>query len=181
VQNGNYQLYHNTPVTMTNTLNLIDSIAVGTASNQRIGNRIFLKSLRANIVFNNKGDRPNVSYRVAVTAAPTNTNTDSFAELFASGGFTGIHVPQTSLLLHDATFPLNQGSGMETSANLKERSFNHTFVIPLNHPATYSPVDGKCTTTLTTWFIAYDAYGTLIVDNIASVAQVTWALDYTDS
>jgi len=181
-QSGNYQMYHNVAVTMTNTLNLFDSIVQGTNYGQRIGNRIHLHRLRARIVFNNKFDRPNVSYRVAVTAAPTNINTDSFAELFGSyGAFTGIHSTQNSQLLHDAVFPFSQGSTQEVIATSKERSHNHTLDLSINRPVVYSLSDGKATTTLTVWFISYDSYGTLSTDNISSVAQVTWELDYTDS
>jgi len=180
-QNGNYQLYHNVPVAALNSTNLLDSIALGTGVSQRIGARIFAKRLRGRIVFNNKPDRPNVSYRCAVTAAPAAPNSDFFSELFVHSGITGIHLPTNSLLLHDAVFPLNQGSGMENNMTPnKERSFNHTFEIMLNHPVVYNTADGKCTTQLTVWFVAYDAFGTLITDNIASVAQVTMAIDYTD-
>lgn len=134
------------------------------------------------MVFNNKSDRPNVSYRVAVTAAPTNTNTDNFSELFSGGGITGVHAPQNSILLYDCVFPLNQGSGMDNNITPnKERSFNHTFDLPINHSVQYNLNDNKASTCISCWFVAYDAYGTLTTDNIASVPQVTWAFDYTDS
>ncbi len=181
-QSGNYQLYHNTPAPMANITNLFDSIIPGSGYTTRVGARIFAKRLRARIVFNNKTDRPNVSYRVAVTAAPSNTNTDSFAELFFGGGVTGTHIPAHSLLLYDTVFPLNQGSGMDSGvAPLKERSFNHVLDIPINHHVVYNGNDSKASTSLSVWFVPYDAYGTLPTDNIASVAQVTWAIDYTDS
>jgi len=181
-QSSNAQLYHNVPVYMANTLSLFDSITQGAGFGQRIGSRIFAKRLRVRVVFNNKVDRPNCSYRVAVTAAPTNSNTDAFNELFSGGGFTGIHAITNSQLLYDTVFPLNQGSGMENNVTPnKERSFNHTLEIPLNHPVVYNTADNKATTTLTVWFVSYDAYGTLITDNISSVAQVTWSIDYTDA
>jgi hypothetical protein len=165
-QGANYQLYHNTPVSMANSPNLLDGIIQGVNQASRIGNRITLRRLRVRIVFNNKIDRPNVSYRVAVTAAPVSTNADTFGELFNGGGITGTHVRPNSQLLYDTVFPLNQGSGMVTPN--KERSFNHAFEIPFNHPVVYSTADGKATTNLTVWFVAFDAYGTLITDNIAS-------------
>lgn len=181
-QNGNYQLYHNTAAAAFNTVNLFNAIVQGTALSQRIGNRIFAKRLRMRAVFNNKTDRPNVSYRCCVTAAPAATNTDTFSELFVGGGLTGLHVPTNSELLHDVVFPLNQGSGMDNNVTPnKERSFNHTFEIPLNHPVVYNGADGNATTQLTIWFVAYDAYGTLVTDNIASVAQISYAIDFTDS
>jgi hypothetical protein len=180
-QGSNYQLYHNVPVAMANAVSLFDNITQGVGLGQRVGSRIFAKRLRARFVFNNKTDRPNCSYRVAVTAAPASTNTDAFSELFSQGGFTGVHAITNSLLLYDTVFPLNQGSGMENNMTPnKERSFNHTLDIPLNHAVVYSTADSKATTALTVWLVAYDAYGTLTTDNIASVAQVTFSIDYTD-
>lgn len=180
--NTNYQLYHNQPVAMGNVLNLLDQITVGNSSVTRVGNRIFIKRLRARMVFNNKVDRPNVSYRVVVTAAPTNTNTDSYGELMYGGNITSVHVPSNSLLLYDSVFPLNQGSGMENNVTPnKERSFNHAIDVPINRSVVYNTNDGKATTCLTVWFICFDAYATLGSDNIASVASLTYALDYTDA
>jgi len=179
-QGSNFQLYHNTPVTMQNLPNILNQITQGAGVTQRIGNRIFLRGLRVRMVLNNKTDRPNVSYRVACTAAPVSPNADAFAELFAGGGLTGLHYRPNSLLLYDTVFPLNQGSGMENAALNKERSFNHTFEIPVNHSVVYNAGDNVATTALVVWILAYDAFGTLITDNIASVAQVTFALDFTD-
>lgn len=179
---SNQQLYHNSAIGMNNNANLVDNITQGTGVTTRIGNRIFVKRLRARFVLNNKTDRPNVSYRIAVTAAPTNTNTDSFGELFASGTFSATHVLTNSLLLYDTVFPLNQGSGMDNNVTPnKERSFNHVLELPINRPVVYNVNDGKASTCITVWLIAYDAFGTLTTDNIASVASCTWALDYTDA
>lgn len=176
------QLYHNTAVNMGNVLNLFDSITQSTAQAGRIGNRIFVRRLRARMVLNNKGDRPNVSYRVAVTASPAIAGTDTYGELFANGGFTGVHIPQSGLLLRDNVFPLNQGSSMENNMTPnKERSFNYVLDVPINRPVVYNPSDGKASTALSVWIIAYDAYGTLTTDNIASLPQVTWVLDFTDA
>jgi hypothetical protein len=178
-QGANFQLYHNVPVAMANTANLLDQIGYGTTATQRIGSRISIKSLRVRLILNNKADRPNVSYRVACTASPASTNTDAFSELFPGSGITGIHSKPNSQLYHDTVFPLNQGSLMEGASN-RERSFNHTFEIPVNHAAVYSTADNVCTTRLTVWICAYDSFGSLATDNIASVAQLTYAIDFTD-
>lgn len=178
--NGNYQLYHNVSAPYFNLNNLLDSIAQGAQSYQRIGNRIFVKELEVFMVLNNKTDRPNVSYRFTVCAAPATANADTFGELFV-GGFSGLHVPTNSQLLYDAAFPLNQGSGMENNITPnKERSFIHRAVVPINRPVVYNTNDQACTTRLIGFICAYDAYGTLVTDNIASVAQTSWRLVYTD-
>ncbi len=177
---GNYQLYHNVPAAYYNLTNLLDQVVQGTQSYQRVGNRIFVKELEIFMVLNNKPDRPNVSYRLTVCAAAATTNADSFGELFVSG-FTGLHVPTNSQLLYDAAFPLNQGSSMENNMTPnKERSFIHRAVVPINRPVVYNTSDQACTTRLIGFVCSYDAYGTLQTDNIASIAQTSWRLVYTD-
>ncbi len=180
-QSGNYQLYHNVPAPYYNLDNLLDPIINGNTYNTRVGARIFVKELEMNLVLNNKVDRPNVSYRVSVCAAPATTSTDSAAELFAFGGFTGLHIINNSELLSDTTFPQNQGSSMENNVTPnKERSFTYRLKLPINKHVVYN-VDGKCATRLVAFITAYDAYATLQTDNIASIAQTSWRLVYTDA
>jgi len=178
---SNYQLYHNVAAPYTNVTNMLDNITLGTQPYQRVGARIFLRHFECVLVLNNKTDRPNVSYRFVVVAAPTNTNTDTFSEMFSGAGFTSIHVPNNSLLLHDSIFPINQGSGMENNVTPnKERSFTHRVSFPINKPVTVNTNDGAFSTRLVAFVVAYDAYGTLTTDNIASVAQTSYRIMFTD-
>jgi len=180
-QSGNFQLYHNVTSNYYNLSNLLDSIVNGTDYRARIGNRIHVKNIEILMVLNNKTDRPNVSYRFALCAAPTSTSTDTAGELFAFAGFTGLHIPTNSVLLHDQVFPQNQGSGMDNNITPnKERSFTHRVVVPINKPVVYN-TDQTCTTRLIGFVTAYDAYGTLTTDNIASIAQTSWRINFTDT
>jgi hypothetical protein len=178
-QSGNFQLNHNTPVPYFNKSNLLDSILQGTSAQQRIGNKIFIKELEVALILNNKFDRTNVCYRFAVTASPSTTGTDAAVELFAGSGITGIHAPQNSILLHDATFPTNQGSSQSAGVQ-KERSHVHRVRIPINRAVVYNTSDGTCATRLVGWVTAYDAFGTLTTDVIASVPQTSYRILYTD-
>lgn len=175
---GNYQLYHNNPVNYFNLGNLLDSIITGTSQSQRVGNRIFLKDATFSLTCNNKSDRPNVTYRFVVCAAPAAFNTDAFSELFAAGVFSSPHIPTNSMLLHDAIFPVNQGATMYTST--KERTSSHTVSLRINKPVVYNS-DGTATTRLVAFLVAYDSFGTLVTDNIASLATTSWILTYTDA
>jgi hypothetical protein len=177
---GNYQLYHNVPSNYCNVTNLLSYINYGNTSETRVGVRIFVKELEMFLVLNNKVDRPNVSYRVAVCAAPATTSTDAANELFAGAGFCGLHIIANSELLSDATFPQNQGSGMENNATNRERSFTYRVKIPINRHVVYN-TDNNCSTRLIGFVTAYDAYATLQTDNIASIAQTSWRLVYTDA
>jgi hypothetical protein len=177
---SNQQLYHNIGAKWNNTVNMLDLISNGNTVFTRIGASIFVKGLDFRLVLNNKTDRPNVSYRVVVVATPATSSADSFDEIVGGGAFTGTHVPIQSVILHDATFPNNQGSGMENNVTPnKERSFNHSAYIPINRAVTYG-TDNGCQTRIVGYIIPYDSYGTLTTDNIASLAQASWRIDFVD-
>jgi hypothetical protein len=177
---GNFQLYHNVPAVFYNNSNLLNLIVPGPAYYERIGQKIHVKSFVANLVLNNKTDRPNVSYRIMFFAAPATVSTDTAAELLSGGGFTGIPHYQNAECLYDTCFPMNQGSSMENNMTPnKERSFNHRVSFPLNHSVVYN-TDGNCSTRLVGFVTSYDAFGTLTTDNIASVAQLSWRIAFTD-
>jgi len=178
-QSGNFQLYHNIPALYFNLPNMLSVIVNGNTNDTRVGNRIFVKELEMALVLNNKVDRPNVSYRVAVCAAPATTSTDVATELFSAGGFTGLHIISNSELLSDTTFPQNQGSSMATTSN-KERSFTYRVKIPINRHVVYN-TDGNCSTRLIAFVTCYDAYATLPTDNIASIPNTCWRVVFTDA
>jgi len=139
-----------------------------------------VKGIDFRLILNNKADRPNVSYRVILAATPSTVSADTIGEIVWNGNFTGTHIPINSVLLHDVTFPSNQGSSMENNMTPnKERSFNHTAYVPINRSVTYGG-DGACQTRLVGWIICYDAYGTLTTDNIGSVAQASTRIDFAD-
>jgi hypothetical protein len=176
--NSNFQLYHNTPAVYFNLSNLLNQITTGTGFNNRIGNKIHVKKLDLLMVINNKFDRTNVCYRFLLFAAPATTGTDGANELFHSGAFTGLPVIQNAVLLHDTAFPLNQGSSQSAGVQ-KERSHIHRASIAINRAVVYN-TDGNCATRLIGWVVAYDAFGTLTTDNIASVSQTSWRITFTD-
>jgi len=177
---SNQQLYHNVGTTWNATTNLLDTILNGNTVLTRIGASIYVKGLDFRFVLNNKTDRPNVSYRILVAATPSTAAADAFDEIVGGAAFTGTHLPTQSVLLYDATFPKNQGSGMDNNVTPnKERSFNHVAYVPINNTVTYS-VTGICQTRLVGYVICYDAFGTLTTDNIASVAQASLRIDFAD-
>jgi hypothetical protein len=182
---GNFQLYHNLGIPYFNLQSLLDNIVPTTGVNGRIGNRIFVKEVDIQMVLNNKVDRPNVTYRFVVVAAPVTVATDAYTELFAGGGICGAHLPTGSTLLHDAVIPVNQGStqfvASAATGATKERSCYHRATIPINKPVVYSPATAGCSTRITGWIVAYDAFGTLTTDNIASVAATSYRILYTDA
>ncbi len=175
---NNTQLYHNVPLLINNT-NLLEGINQGAGGNQRIGSEIFLREFQCNLLVNNKDTRCNVTYRVVLVASANNNVSETYDECFKGQVFTGVHHPNTSVLLYDAFFPNNQGTTMTVPT--KERSSMHVFRVPINKSVVYDTVvPGTCLTRLALYVVAYDAHATLTTDNIASVAQVSYRMIYTE-
>ncbi len=180
---NNQQLYHNTAAFLFNATSLLDSIAVGTTNYQRIGSQLRLKKLVARFLFNNKEDRPNVTYRFIVGALPESSTSDVLpAEMFATGSTTPIITapvfPGIVKIYADQYIGGGQHSVTPIASTLKERSFHHTFELDMDAVVRYN--GAVCTTRLFFAVVAYDAYGTLTTDNIASVASQSVGMYFTD-
>jgi hypothetical protein len=173
----NANLFHNTPYTFANSADLFSAIAQGTGVQNRIGNRIKVLSVTFTMVLNTKADRPNVSYRICTFAAPATASTDEYTEHVNGGTFFGQVIPSVSKCYHDQFISANQAS---QTVGTKERSVVHTYTINLNRGVQYSVTSGLCSTRLVTYVIAYDSHGTLITDNIASVAGGSLVINFTD-
>jgi hypothetical protein len=174
------QLYHNVAALVGNS-NLLMNIAPGSDVANRIGSKVFLKDVKIRMILNNKSDRPNVSYRVVLVAVPTSAESDSFVEVFRGGSFTAPFLPTAGLLLHDQTFPKNQGTTMVDAGLDRERSHLHEFSVTVNQAVSWHPTTGVALTSLMCYIIPYDAHATLQTDNIASAPQVTVFLSFTDA
>jgi hypothetical protein len=179
---SNQQLFHNVASRLGNKDNLLNDIPLGAPLNTRTGNQLHVVSFEGMMVLNRKVDRPNVTYRVSVVASRPTVEVDAYSELFFGGNFTSMHIKQSSNLLLDKHFPLDQGSTMTQNVTPdKERSDLFKWHIPINRDVTYGAVDNNsCQTLLRAYITAYDAFGTLITDNIASIAQASWAINYQD-
>lgn len=184
---SNAQLYHNVPTTMApGALDLLSNITQGAGTNQRIGDQIRLRHYRARVLLNTKDVRPNVTYRFSLVASTNEAGSDTIAELFAvepGGGckITNFFEDSRCLVLYDKvvaqTGPL---AGIPTTG--KERSQYFDVDIPLNQTvvwATSAAGPVLLRTLLFPILTAYDAYGTLTIDNIASF-QVSSRLTFVD-
>jgi hypothetical protein len=180
---SNQQLYHNVPSSYLNSPNLLDAIPWSTGASGKIGIRIFVKELVIDALLNNKAARPNVTYRFVVVAAPATASTDAYTELFNGGSFMSPHVPTSSILLFDRILPENQGTNQylpTANATPLERSTTLRVTVPINRSVTYNESTGLCATRLMAYVIAYDAYGSLPTDNIATVATTGYRIAFYD-
>lgn len=191
INDQNIQIYHNG--TRRNTggyylahANLLSTI-VGTSQYTRIGDRIFSQKVSMKLWLSNKGDRPNVMYRIVVIAGesedmPAGGDVGGTAltgiEYTSSGGNTMLvrwNKDKFKLIRDMYVQPFGGDYSLEPSSSAKEHSRLIEFDIPINKYITYKtdngtvPENANCYGFFVT---AYDAYGTVITDNIASFA---WA------
>jgi hypothetical protein len=178
---NNQALNHNTPAQLGNTASLLDGLSLGTGVSNRIGNSIFVRGMSIRMVLNRKTDRPNVSYRVVVVATTPGAGVDNYVELFAGNSFCAPVYPAAAVVLHDSSFPKDQGTVMTQQATPdKERSNLFDTFLDIRKTVPYS-TDGTALTVLRCYVVAYDAFGTLTSDNIASVAQGVVGVYFEDA
>lgn len=182
---SNQQLYHNLPRTMLSggTTDLLVNITSGTANYNRLGTSVYLKRYHARLLLNNKADRPNVTYRFALIAVVNSTATDDLNELYAyppSNALTGFFDAATSMVVYDKIIAQPSGPISNGITGIKERSTYVELDIPINQTATWAFSVGGTNQRVLLYpiLVAYDSWGTLTTDNIASFqldAQLTFS------
>jgi len=181
---GNGQLYHDGYQNFANSLNLLDSIVVGSTIYQRVGNRVTLKRIDVRMILNNKTNFPNVTYRVIAAIMPATVANDTWSELVATPGgasiLSGVTIPGVARVLCDRIVGGGDSSVTGVTATPKERSFNFRFATDVTGDVQYSAT-GNALTRLVVMVAAYDSYGTLVTDNIGSIASGVVGIYYTDS
>lgn len=188
----NQQLFHNIPLFLPNILSQIEQgindgnqgTGASGLSTIRIGDRISIKNLNFRFWLSNKSDRPNVMYKACLfwyasgttltNALVYNTQTNKILDRYNR---TSIQVLDSFLLNStynyaatpaDTAFPLFALPGREKS-----------MLATLNKSYKMKKIDYDDNTNrikdkeLGIAIVAYDAYGTLQTDNIASFAVST--------
>ncbi len=173
-QNENQQLLHNQPTYVTNFLSCRQGIldpnnaAVQTA---RIGDEILLKNVNIRLWLSNKLDRPNVMYKCFLFWYDSDATLSNALCFFTqtSKMLDRINDEQISIIDQKTIF---SGANYAMATNPREHSYLCTLNGSWKHKKiTYNEggsVPKKRTIGLAV--VAYDAYGTLQSDNIASFA-----------
>jgi len=189
----NVQLYHNgsngtTIGTYIPVIRPLDGMSNGIADGYRIGNSIRAKQIRIRLWLSAKQDRSNVLFRVVAGVNPVPSTPGTVAVFLnkapAGEYITAMPDPSVTYTLYDKM--VNPVMGMCTiypSVNvLKEHSFFHEFTIDYQHAVQYVTGGGSTTQnyTLVVFPVAYDAYGSLATDNIASYSYTT-VVEYEDA
>lgn len=180
--NTAHDLYHNGGIgnTFVPDFNMCQT-SVGTNQNTRIGDKVWAKGLKVKMWLSNKGDRPNVMYRIfAITMPPDQVN-NSPAGLF-SGTTTGnrildfVNTDRYKVIYHKV-ITVQTTSKWTTPSVDKEVSRYHSFYIPMNRMISYTTDGGNVPKyqkdIIGFGYIVYDAFGTLTSDNIASIRVKT--------
>lgn len=162
--------------------NLLGS-SQGTAQENRVGDEVIAKGLSIRLWLSNKLDRPNVMYRIIVYSGPRDQ-----AAIASPNNFFEAHTTQKMLdMINTDKYkvirskiiqPFAGDYSLESGATNKEHSKLVKFYIPLNNrKVLYGndnedlPTDNK--NCISVAIIAYDAYGSLTSDTIASFAYLT--------
>jgi hypothetical protein len=153
----------------TSVLTPLQGLATGTNVGNRIGDDILAKKLDMNFFLSSKQDRPNVNYRLLVVVCPDN-NGPSISQVLNTGGGNFLlneNSDERYLIIHDEIVPASVGAYLAG----KEQSLVVKRSIPLNFPVSYGrSVNTPAHADLRIYALAYDAYGTLNTDNIASMS-----------
>lgn len=191
-------LYHNGQISAGNTqpttnaqmFNVWKLIVPGTAVNNRIGTEIFPRGMSMRIFLENLQDRPNVTYRIIIGAAPkqrsdgVGTNYNNL-ELLDQGGTTGNLCRHTTAdlgykIFYDRVYKNECGfSGQGVGGPYKYHLFKKIWIkrkkagkIIYNTSAT-GVVAEIVNKPLFFCVIAYDSTNTLYTDHIANLSYQT--------
>jgi len=179
----NTQLYHDT-VTVP-IFNPWDQITKGTNENQRVGDEIYPRGYKLRLWLSNKSDRPNVTYRVIIGIAPrsvgatavTSANIQNY--LFRppdlGTGSNGLLEPVSTdngfKTLVDKRYRNNIAQSYMGTAVFKEHAIYKDYFIKRKGGGkilyTGNTIKNKF---FFVAIVAYDSFGTLFTDNIASFA-----------
>lgn len=180
-QTENIALYHNKPFYLTRILDT--SQGLGDPTNystqaSRIGDEIWLRNVSFRLWVSNKNDRPNVMYRFVLFWYNTNMNVDDalvfstqqnkMLDRFDTENISVISTKMVkSLSSYSTGVSSDAGSAKEHSQLLTmNKFFPNLKKIQYNADGSTDPKHrniGLCVT-------AYDAWGTLQTDNIATIA-----------
>jgi len=179
---GKFELFHNKD-SFRYHLNLPGSMpSKGDDDNQRNGDTIIGRGWKVKMTLANKGDRPNVTYRITCVARQS-TAVPVYADVYknTSGNILLDDVDKDkNTVLYDRTYKPNKGMVGTTESGLREYLVPYKFWIPRKKMMKFDSATNDVNDRQIWLFVmAYDAFGTLITDNIA-YAQLWTEFVYKD-
>lgn len=183
---GKTELDHNTPAQVAHLNGALTMPAEGTGDDQRNGDRIIMRGWKLRFMFGGKYDRPNITWRVIVAACQPGysyTYSTFFRNFTGNALLDDVDRDRHTVLKQMYMKP--QQATLASDTGIATVSHEYTFVRRMFVPRklTYKfQTDGGLTHNdkdIICIVLAYDAYGTLITDNIGYV-QVWQDMMYKD-
>lgn len=183
---GKTEVNHNTIYEFTlNGSNQM--LTQGTGDNQRNGDRIYASGFQMKVLLGQKFDRPNITWRFLVVSVPKNGGTMPYATLFenttANVLLDGVNTDFANVVWQKYWKPLKSTlfSASAGSDTTKEFTIPKKFWIPRKKEYKFSADGGVVNDDrdLKLVVAAYDAFGTLLADNIGYV-QIWQKFAYRD-
>lgn len=177
------EVFHNVLLGQTYLLNA-SGIMPTSATNQvsRIGDQINVEGFRLRLLFGQKADRPNVTWRFMIVQVPKGGSVaynDLFRNVTGNVMLDEVNGDYTKVLM-DKTYRPNQASlaftGVREYTFIKKLYFKHKKLYkfgPGENVVTHNHAD------IHVVLLAYDAFGSAISDNIGYV-QMFHQMDYKD-
>lgn len=173
IAHGKTELYHNS-MSMNLHLNTSGNMpAQGDGSNGRNGDSIISKGFKIRMAITNKGDRPNVTYRLVVFSAragTSNTYSNVFENISGNGLLDAVNTDRCTILYQRWLKP-NKGMVGTSETGLKEYTSTKQFFIKREKTMKFNGNEHN-DRDIYMVMLPYDAYGTVGTDNIAYVQ--TW-------
>lgn len=187
--NQNVQLYHDGSLSSLGgvrlVLNNMLATTQGVTQYNRVGDAIYSQKVNVKLWLSNKLDRPNVMYRIIVLAGELADMPDgngptgvALSDIFYNAGaittMTGyLNRDKFKVIRDQYVQPFGGDYSLEASSDKKEHSRMFEFSIPVNKVIRYKTDNGTVPEGANCYGLAicaYDAYGSLLTDNIASFA-----------
>jgi hypothetical protein len=148
----------------------------GTTDITRVGDHINTSTIRLRIMLGQKSDRPNVTFKWWVLRVPKGSTygyTTWFTATSGNALLDDINMDFCKIV-KSGIIKMPNYAGNATIA--KENTMIKTIIVPYKRLLKFGPADGAVTHNdddLHFCIVAYDAYGTLVADNIAYIQFYT--------
>lgn len=190
------ELYHNTLkfVAALNSPTSTHMPTQGSGDTQRVGDKIIARGFKVHMLFGQKRDRMNVTWRLMVVAQRPGTGALTYAGLFKNVSGNGlldeINTDKVTVLMQKYMKPQDNLGNMSVRVPAvgddvldvaKEYTFTRKFFVPRKKTYKFEDDGGvnHNDKEIYIYLVAYDAFGTLTTDNIA-YCQVWSKFKYKD-